>query len=72
MSAENSGNGAFGRFSRENYERELAATREVLARPIDSMPSTELELAELKRLIVRYPEQARQFVAELPPRPRAG
>ncbi len=51
---------------RERYARELAATYEALARPIDSMPSTELELTELQRLIVRYPEQARRFVAELP------
>ena len=52
---------------RERYARELAATYEALARPIDSMPSTELELAELQRLITRYPAQARQFVAGLPP-----
>lgn len=54
-------------FDRAAYESELAETYEALARPIDGMPSTELELAELSRLITRYPAQARRLVAELPP-----
>lgn len=56
-----------GRFSRESYARELTATYEVLARPIDGMPSTALDLAELKRLVQRYPEEARRLVEQLTP-----
>lgn len=54
-------------FDRERYERELAATREVLAGPVVSAPVTALELAEPERLVSRYPEHARRIVTALPP-----
>lgn len=52
------------------YARELAATREALARPIDGMPSRALDLAELERLVRLYPEEARQLIERPPKVPR--
>jgi hypothetical protein len=64
-----------GRYARENfsragYDRELAAFREVLREPEVSAPVTAVDLAELERLVARYPDHARQFVDRLnPPNP---
>jgi hypothetical protein len=54
------------------YERELAATREVLGTAeVAGYPKPSFELSELHRLIERYPEQAREYLEELrPPKPR--
>ena len=52
---------------REGYEQALAATYEALSRPVDGSPTTALELAELQRLIRRYPQHAARLVAELQP-----
>jgi hypothetical protein len=46
--------------------RERTKTLTALGRPA-SAPSMGAELAELRRLISRYPDYARQLVAGLPP-----
>lgn len=55
--------------NRERYERELTALRRVLGEPVVSAPQTAVELTELEKLVLRYPEHARWFVAALPPPP---
>lgn len=56
-----------GRFARENfnrtgYERELAAFREALKGADASAPDTAAELAELERLVRKYPIAAAEFL----------
>lgn len=48
-----------------SYEQELKEFRDALKRPIVGFPSREQELAELRRLIERYPEDARTILAQL-------
>jgi hypothetical protein len=72
-----------GRFARENfdragYERQLAAFREALKGTDASAPTMAVELAELERLVHKYPIAAAEFLAAHnspygpPPRHRPG
>lgn len=47
------------------YERELAELRKALELPIVGHPHCGAELAELRRLIEKYADQARQMVAKV-------
>ncbi|GAA4619107.1 hypothetical protein GCM10023195_86270 [Actinoallomurus liliacearum] len=47
------------------YERALVELREVLELPIVGYPHREQELVELRRLISKYVDEARGFLAEL-------
>ncbi|GAA4635893.1 hypothetical protein GCM10023196_083380 [Actinoallomurus vinaceus] len=46
------------------YERELAELRKALELPIVGHPRREAELAELRRLIDKYVDDARRMLAE--------
>ncbi|MEV5751712.1 hypothetical protein AB0L00_28160 [Actinoallomurus sp. NPDC052308] len=47
------------------YERALVELREVLELPIVGDPRREQEFAELRRLISKYVDEARGFLADL-------
>lgn len=49
------------------HKREPATTREPRNRPVVSTPTMAAELAELRRLVLQYPDHARQLVVGLPP-----
>lgn len=52
----------------EGYARELDALRRVLDEsPVVGRPRREAELAELRRLVERYPSEAREFLDGLEP-----
>ena len=73
MSGDSGSEGYAGGFNRRGYENALADFREVLERDVVGWPKRPTELAELERLIAKYPTEARQFLdgltSDAPARP---
>lgn len=50
-------------FNRDGYENELVGMRQALELPVVGMASPVWELPELRRLIAKYPDEARRALA---------